>query len=419
MKVLILGAGVVGVSTAWYLAQAGHEVTVLEREDQAAMETSFANAGQLSYGYTTPWAAPGMPQKALKWMTKPHSPLLLRPDGSLYQWQWLWQMWQNCNTRRYTTNKERMVRVSEYSREMFRRMAAEQPDLSFEGRQRGTLQIFRTEKEVNAAKKDIAVLQEYGVPLTVVNNPADVAQYEPALAAVAGKLAGALHLPNDATGDCHVFTQRLAAKCAAAGVTFLYRHRIDAIEADGTHIKAVVANGQRFEADHYVCALGSFSRPLLKTLHINVPVYPVKGYSITLPITNEAAAPVSTVLDETYKVAITRFDQRIRVGGMAELSGYPIRLNPKRKATLDLVVNDLFPGAGNTEAATFWSGLRPMTPDSTPLIGATRYANLSLNTGHGTLGWTMSLGSGKILADLISGVKPEIETSDLSLVRYV
>ncbi|WP_066568208.1 D-amino acid dehydrogenase [Snodgrassella sp. CFCC 13594] len=418
MKVLVLGAGVVGVSTAWYLAKAGHEVTVLERADKAAMETSFGNAGQLSYGYTTPWAAPGIPQKAFKWLFKEHAPLLFRPDGSFYQLEWMWRMYQNCNARSYATNKERMVRVSEYSREMLRRLEAEE-DIPFEGRHKGTLQIFRTEKEVAASKKDLKVLQDWGVPVTVIDNPAECAQYEPALANIASKLAGALFLPNDGTGDCHLFTNHLAAKCEALGVQFLFNHSIQQIEEDGCHIKSVVANGQTFTADHYVCAMGSFSRQLLKTLHMNVPVYPVKGYSLTIPVTNEDKAPVSTVLDETYKVAITRFDERIRVGGMAELSGYEIKLNPKRKATLDLVVNDLFPGSCNTDEAFFWSGLRPMTPDSTPLIGATRFANLSLNTGHGTLGWTMSLGSGKILADLISGVKPEIETSDLSLVRYV
>ncbi len=419
MNVLVLGAGVVGVSTAYYLARAGHSVTVVDRAEQAAMETSFANAGQLSYGYTTPWAAPGMPQKAAKWMMKPHSPLLLRPDGSLFQLQWLYRMWRNCNASRYAQNKERMVRVSEYSREMLHRLQQDEPDLQFEYRQRGTLQIFRTDKEVAAAQKDIAVLRDWGVPVTVINNPQQCAEYEPALAAVAGKLAGALHLPNDATGDCHLFTRRLSAKCAALGVNFVFGQQIQAIEAEGCRIRAVVAGGRRYEADHYVCALGSFSRPMLKQLGMDVPVYPVKGYSITLPVLNDAAAPVSTVLDETYKVAMTRFDDHIRVGGMAELSGYTIRLNPKRRATLELVVNDLFPGGGDTARAEFWSGLRPMTPDSTPLIGTTRFANLTLNTGHGTLGWTMSLGSGKVVADLVSGVSPEIDTSDLSLIRYL
>ena len=418
MKVLIMGAGIVGVSTAWYLAKAGHEVTVLERADQAAMETSFANAGQLSYGYTTPWAAPNIPAKVWKWLFKEHSPLLIRPDGSLSQLRWLWQMYRNCNAQSYATNKERMVRISEYSREMLQQLEAAE-NIRYEGRKRGTLQIFRTEKEVIDSRSDIAVLQEFGVPLQVLNSAAECTQYEPALAHMAGKLAGALYLPQDGTGDCHLFTTQLAEKCVALGVKFLYQHAISDIHQDKCSIKGVQANGQWFTADHYVCALGSFSRSMLGKLGIDLPVYPVKGYSLTIPIIDDDKAPVSTVIDETYKVAVTRFDERIRAGGMAELSGYRIQLNPKRKVTLELVVNDLFPGSCHTSEAFFWSGLRPMTPDSTPIIGASRFVNLSLNTGHGTLGWTMGLGSGKILADLISGVKPEIETSDLSLARYV
>ncbi|MCP2040863.1 D-amino-acid dehydrogenase [Neisseria sp. HSC-16F19] len=419
MKVLVMGAGVVGVSTAWYLAKAGHEVTVIDRAADVAEETSFANAGQLSYGYTTPWAAPGIPKKALKWLFRPHSPLLLRPDGSLFQLQWLGRMLLNCTEKNYAQNKARMVRVSEYSRAMLQELHEELPDLDYEGRQHGTLQIFRTDKEVAAAQADVRVLQDYGVPVTVISNPQQCLDYEPALAGTVDKLAGALHLPNDATGDCHLFTVRLAEQCRALGVNFLLNHTINQIERDGSRIRGVIANGQRFEADHYVCALGSFSRTMLKSLDMSLPVYPVKGYSITVPVSNSDGAPQSTVLDETYKVAITRFKDRMRVGGMAELSGYKIQLNPKRRETLELVVNELFPTAGNVAEATFWSGLRPMTPDSTPLIGATRYGNLWLNTGHGTLGWTMGLGSGRVLSDLISGVTPEIESSDLSVIRYV
>ena len=416
MKVIVLGAGVIGVSTAWFLQQAGHEVVVIDRAEGVALETSFANAGQLSYGYTTPWAAPGIPQKALKWMTKPHSPLILRPDGSLYQLQWLLKMLQNCTVENYTRNKERMVRISEYSREMFARMERE-INLPFEGRHKGTLQIFRQQKEVDAAKKDMAVLAEYGVPFSELS-PQECLQYEPALAGVVDKLAGALHLPKDSTGDCQLFTTRLAELCTQAGVKFLFNRSIERLETAGKKVSAVYAGGERLEADHFVCALGSFSHPLLKQLGLNVPVYPVKGYSLTVPIVNSDASPVSTVLDETYKVAITRFDNRIRLGGMAELSGYQIQLNPARRETLEIVLNDLFPQGGDVSRATFWSGLRPMTPDSTPIIGYSGFDNLTLNTGHGTLGWTMSLGSGKLAADMVSGVTPEIRIDDLGLNRY-
>ena len=416
MKVVVLGAGVVGVSTAWFLRQAGHEVTVIDRAEAVAMETSFANAGQLSFGYTTPWAAPGIPQKAAKWLLKAHSPLIVRWDGSGFQLRWLKQMLQNCTESRYRLNKERMVRVSEYSRALFAKLEAEL-GLDFEGRKKGTLQIFRTDKEVQGAKKDMAVLAEYGVPFTELS-AADCVQYEPALANVVHKLAGALHLPNDATGDCHLFTTRLAALCREQGVRFVFNHAIERFELSGKRIQAVYAGGKRWEAEHFVCALGSFSRPLLMQLGLDVPVYPVKGYSLTLPVVQSDAAPQSTVLDETYKVAITRFNERIRVGGMAELSGYQLRLNPKRRETLELVVQDLFPHGGDVRQATFWSGLRPMTPDSTPIIGASAWENLTLNTGHGTLGWTMSLGSGKLAADMVSQTPTEIRSDDLGLCRY-
>ncbi len=416
MKVIVLGAGVIGVSTAWFLHKAGHQVTVIDRAEGAAMETSFGNAGQLSYGYTTPWASPGIPQKAAKWMMKPHSPLILRPDGSAYQLKWLGKMLANCDTEHYKLNKERMVRVSEYSREMFARLDKE-TGLDFEGRHCGTLQIFRSDKEVAASLKDMAVLAEYGVPYKQLSAE-ECLQYEPALGDVVHKLAGALHLPNDGTGDCYLFTTRLADLCQKAGVQFYFNHTIERFAYQGKRIEAVYANGQRFEADHFVCALGSFSREAMLELGLDVPVYPVKGYSLTVPITNPDGAPVSTVLDETYKVAITRFNQRIRVGGMAELSGYHIQLSHKRRETLELVVSDLFPHGGNVAEASFWSGLRPMTPDSTPIIGGCGWSNLTLNTGHGTLGWTMSLGSGKVAADIVSGVTPEIRVDDLGMSRY-
>lgn len=417
MKVIVLGAGVVGVASAWHLHKAGHEVTVIDRAAGAAEETSHANAGELSYGYTTPWAAPGIPMKALKWLFKAHSPLILRPDGSLFQIEWLWKMLLNCTEKRYKTNKERMVRISGYSRAMFAEFQHEHPDFDFEGRQLGTLQIFRTEQEIDAAQKDIAVLREYGVPCRELK-PHECLLYEPGLGSGVHRLAGALHLPDDHTGDCHLFTTRLADMLKARGVTFRFHTPVERLEAEGGKIRAVIAGGQRHEADAFVCALGAFSRPMLKTVGLRLPVYPVKGYSLTVPITDPDAAPQSTVLDETYKVAITRFERRIRIGGMAELSGYQIRLPQKHRQTLERVVRDLFPNGGDLTQSTYWGGLRPMTPDSTPIIGNTRFANLYLNTGHGTLGWTMSMGSGRIIADLVGGRRPEIRTDDLGLSRY-
>lgn len=416
MHVVVLGAGVIGVCTAYFLRRAGHEVSVIDRAPAAAEETSFANAGQLSYGYTTPWAAPGIPLKAAKWLLRPHSPLIFRPDGSAFQARWLKQMLENCTEARYKENKARMVRISEYSRSVFRQLI-DDTGILYEGRQAGTLQIFRSEKEVRAAKKDMAVLAAYGVPFRELTAQ-ECLTYEPGLADSIGKLAGALHLPQDATGDCNLFTKHLADLCQQSGVRFYFNHAVERFDTAGKTVRAVFAGGKRFEADHFVCALGSFSRPVLAQLGLDLPVYPVKGYSITAPVADETRAPQSTVIDETYKVALTRFDNRIRVGGMAELSGYALKLHPARRATLELVLNDLFPGGGHTAQATFWSGLRPMTPDSTPLIGRCGWDNLILNTGHGTLGWTMSAGSGKLAADLAAGTTPEIETADLGLARY-
>jgi D-amino-acid dehydrogenase len=416
MKILVLGSGVVGTTSAYYLARAGHEVTVVDRQDSVALETSFANAGQISPGYAAPWAAPGVPLKAIKWMFEKHAPLAVRPDGSRFQLQWLWQMLSNCTTDRYTVNKGRMVRLAEYSRDCLQELRAD-TGIEYEGRQGGTLQLFRSEAQLEGAAKDIAVLEDAGVPYELLM-PDELASAEPALANVRHKLTGGLRLPNDETGDCQVFTRRLAAMAESLGVTFRYGVSIDALEMTGGRISGVRCGEETLRADSYVVALGSFSTPLLEKI-VKIPVYPLKGYSITVPITDASHAPVSTVLDETYKIAVTRFDDRIRVGGMAEVVGYNRDLNPARRATLEMVVNDLFPGAGDTASASFWTGLRPMTPDGTPIVGKTSVPNLFLNTGHGTLGWTMSCGSGQLLADLMSGRRPAIRSDDLSVARYM
>jgi D-amino-acid dehydrogenase len=415
MRIVILGSGVIGVTSAYYLAKAGHEVTVLDRQPGPALETSFANAGQISPGYASPWAAPGIPLKALKWMMQRHSPLSIQPDGTLFQLQWMWQMLRNCTADRYAINKERMVRVAEYSRDCIKALRAE-TGIDYEGRQHGTMQLFRTEKQFADAEKDIEVLKDSGVPYELLTRD-QLANAEPALAAVKGKLVGSLRLPNDETGDCQMFTTRLAQMAVALGVKFRYNVSIDHLVMAGDAIAGVQCGAELVTADSYVVALGSYSTQLLKPL-LGIPVYPMKGYSITVPILNPAAAPTSTILDETYKIAVTRFDDRIRVGGMAELSGFDLRLNPRRRATLEMVVNDLFPGAGDTAKATFWTGLRPMTPDGAPIIGATKVRNLYLNTGHGTLGWTMSCGSAQLLADLISAKQPAIRADDLAVSRY-
>lgn len=416
MRILVLGSGVIGVTTAYYLAKAGHEVTVVDRQPSPAQETSFANAGEVSPGYSSPWAGPGVPVKALKWMFMKHGPLVVRPTLDIRQYIWLAQMLRNCTTARYAVNKARMVRVAEYSRDKLVELRAE-TGIQYDERSQGTLQVFRTHQQMDAIAGDIEVLKQYNVPFERLS-PAECAQAEPALGKVQHKIVGGLRLPHDETGDCHMFTERLAKLAEGLGVKFLFSTRIDGLVTDATRVTGVATSAGVLTADTYVVAMGSFSPHLMAPLGVTVPVYPVKGYSLTLAMTDEAGAPVSTVMDETYKIAITRLGNRIRVGGTAELSGFTTDLPQGRRETLETSVRDLFPTGGDIASATFWSGLRPMTPDGTPIIGPTRFGNLYLNTGHGTLGWTMSCGSGRVLADMISGQKPEIETSDLSMIRY-
>ncbi|RKG33184.1 D-amino acid dehydrogenase [Acinetobacter guerrae] len=415
MRVIVLGSGVIGVASAYYLAQQGAEVTVLDRQTGPAQETSFGNAGQVSPGYSTPWAAPGIPFKAVKWMFQHHAPLAINIDGSMWQLQWMAQMLKNCNLESYTQNKERMMRVAEYSRDCLKELR-ENIGIHYENRSKGTLQVFRSEAQLEAVQRDIEVLKECGVSYELLDQN-DLAKVEPALEYAKDKLVGGLHLPNDETGDCYLFTNALAQKAKELGVEFQFNQNVEGLVVEGDEIKGVRVNGEVLTADRYVLAFGSYSRDFLKPLDLNLPVYPVKGYSLTIPIVQPEFAPQSTVLDETYKIAITRFDQRIRVGGMAELSGFNLGLNEDRRATLEMVTKDLFPG-GDMAQASFWTGLRPMTPDSTPIIGATRFSNLFLNTGHGTLGWTMACGSGKLISDIVLNHQPEISTEGLSLQRY-
>ncbi len=416
MKVVVLGAGVIGVTTAYFLAKAGHEVEVIDRAAGPALETSFANAGQVSPGYASPWAAPGIPQKAVKWLLMKHPPLILRPHPDPAMLDWLVRMLANCTAGRYAINKARMVRVAEYSRDVLKTLRAD-TGIAYDERTGGTVQLFREQKQVDAAAKDIAVLEAYGVGYEVLDR-AGCLRAEPGLAGSAATIAGALRLPGDETGDCHLFTTRLAAMAEALGVTFRMNTTIEGLHTEGGKVTGVETSAGTITGDHYVLAMGSFSPIMGRTVGLRLPIYPVKGYSITAPVVSAAKAPVSTVLDESYKIAITRLGDRIRVGGMAEISGYNSRLSDKRRETLAFCVNDLFPGAGDTAKASFWTGMRPMTPDGTPILGRSKLGNLTVNSGHGTLGWTMACGSARVVADLISGRKPEIDTTDLGPERY-
>ena len=416
MRVLVLGGGVIGVSSAWYLARLGHEVTLVDRQPAVAMETSFANAGQVSPGYSTPWAAPGLPRKAIGWMLRKHSPLLIRARFDPAMFRWMAQLLANCTADAYDRNKGRMLRLAEYSRDCLDDLRHE-TGLAYDDNQAGLIQLFRTQAQLDHAAEDMRILAEGGVAHALLDR-AGVVKHEPGLAHAAHLLQGGLRLPGDQSGDAHLFTRRLADKAAAAGVAFRLGVGIERLLHGPDRIDGVETSAGRLTADAYLCATGVATAALLRPLGIRLPVYPVKGYSLTIPLTDPDRAPVSTVNDETYKVAMTRLGDRIRVGGTAELAGHDLTLRPERRQTLELSFGELF-GGGDLGRATYWTGLRPNTPDGTPIVGpAGRYRNLWLNTGHGTLGWTMACGSGRLVADLISGARPNIEHADLALSRY-
>ena len=416
MKVLVLGGGVIGVSVAYYLARAGHEVEVVDRQSGPALETSFGNAGEVSPGYSSPWAGPGVPLKAIQWMLMQHSPLVIWPILDPAMWRWGAMMLANCTAKAYALNKSRMVPIAEYSRDCLKALRAE-TGIQYDDRAQGTLQLFRTQKQLDSIGGDVAVLRQYGVPFEVLDR-AGFCQVEPALKLTQEKFVGALRLPGDETGDCFKFTNRLAEMATALGVRFRWNTRIESLQVGGSGITGVFTDAGLLTADRVVVALGSHSAGLLAPVGIRIPVYPVKGYSITVPITDAQYAPESTIMDESHKVAVTRLGDRIRVGGTAELAGYSLNLREARRETLNHVVTDLFPRGGDVSKASFWCGLRPMTPDGPPIIGKTPVNNLLLATGHGTLGWTMAAGTGRVIADIVSGKPPDIDITGLAMARY-
>jgi D-amino-acid dehydrogenase len=416
MRVLILGGGVIGATAAYELAGDGHQVTLIERQGGPALETSFANAGEVSPGYSAPWAGPGVPLKAIRWLLMHHRPLVLRPHFDWNLVGWVLAMLRNCTAARYETNKSRMVRLAEYSRDCMVALRAS-TGIRYDERTLGTLQLFRTQKQLDGTASDTAILDRYGVAYQRLDREGCV-EHEPALARVRDKFVGGLRLPGDETGDCFKFTNRIAEMATARGARLRFGISIESLLTDGKRITGIVTDHGRMQADAYLVALGSYSPRLLAPLGVRVPIYPVKGYSITLPITDPGGAPESTVMDETHKVAVTRLGDRIRVGGTAELAGYSMQLHEARRRTLLHVVGDLFPGGGDAARAEFWCGLRPMTPDGTPIVGGTEVANLWLATGHGTLGWTMAAGTARVISDLISGRAPAIDLAGLTIARY-
>jgi D-amino-acid dehydrogenase len=416
MKVLVLGGGVIGATAAYELAGDGHQVTLVERQSGVALETSFANAGEVSPGYSAPWAGPGVPVKAVKWLLMHHRPLVIRLHFDWHLVSWVLAMLRNCTATRYELNKSRMVRLAEYSRDCMKTLRA-CTGIAYDERMQGTLQLFRTQKQLDGTASDTAILERYGVPYQLLGRSGCI-EHEPALGRVRDKFVGGLRLPGDETGDCFKFANRIAEMAAARGATLRFGVTIRSLLTDGKRVTGIVTDQGRLQADAYLLALGSHSPKLLSPLGIEIPVYPVKGYSITLPITDAGGAPESTVMDETHKVAVTRLGDRIRVGGTAELAGYNLELREARRRTLMHVVGDLFPDGGDLGRAEFWCGLRPMTPDGTPIVGGTALPNLFLAAGHGTLGWTMAAGTARVISDVISGRNPAIDLAGLTIDRY-
>ena len=407
MKVLVLGAGVIGVTTAWFLNKSGHDVTVIDRREAAGMETSFANGGQISVSHAEPWANPSAPLKVLKWLAREDAPLLFRLRADLRQWLWGLSFLRECTPARTRHNIQQIVTLGLYSRATLQALRAE-TGIEYDQLTRGILHFYTSQAELDAAIEPARVMREHGCELEFLT-PRQCVAIEPALGAAAHMLAGGSMTTSDESGDAHKFTQNLARLAAKRGVRFLYARRIIGLERSGERIGAVRVEDEKLTADAYVVALGAYSPLLTRPVGINLNIYPAKGYSATLPVADAAKAYSVSLTDDEYKLVFSRLGDRLRIAGTAELNGYSTELNDVRCRAILRRVEALFPGAGDMSRAQFWTGLRPATPSNVPYIGATRYPNLYLNTGHGTLGWTHACGSGRALADLVSGRQPEID----------
>jgi D-amino-acid dehydrogenase len=399
LRVAVLGAGVIGVTGAWYLARAGHEVTLVDRHPEAGMETSFANGGQICAGHAEPWARPSVLPKVLKWLGREDAPFLFRPRADLAQWTWGLRFMLECFPGRFERNRRQLAGLASYSRESLIELRAE-TGIRYHQLSRGILR-FCTEQS------DFDALAAHGETKTA----AQCLEIEPALRGSAAPVVGGVYTPGDESGDAHEFTVQLRQLAEARGVRFLRNTVVERLEIAGERVVAAQAGGRRLEADAFVVSLGSYSPLLLAPLGISIPVYPLKGYSITIPLSPEAAAraPSVSLTDEAHKLVISRLGERLRCAGTAELTGYDTSVNEVRCAAILKRIERLFPALAGAGEVEYWAGLRPATPNNVPLIGRTRYANLFLNTGHGTLGWTLAAGSGRALADLVSGRRPEVD----------
>ena len=416
MEIVVLGAGVVGTTTAYFLAEAGHKVTVIDRQSGPGLETSFANGAQISACHAKPWAGPGVPFQAFRWMFKPDAPLLFKPwrwDPSL--WKWGMRFLRNCTHARAHVNMDRTLRVALYSRAVLKALR-QHTNIQYAQELRGILHIYRSAESFAEGRATGAELAALGLPQDVLT-PAECIAVEPALRD-AHNLAGGLLSPEDESGDAQRFTEELAKLARDLGVTFRYAETIRSLSAERGAVTEVRTDRDRYTPDGVVVCLGSYASDLLRPLGLDLPIYPAKGYSITVDVARDDAAPRVSITDETRFMVFSRLGDKLRVAGTAELAGWDTTVNPVRVEPLVRNARELFPHASTYQTLNAWAGLRPTTPDSVPILGKTPYDNLFLNAGHGTLGWTMACGSAKVIADLISGRTPEIDMSGLGLDRF-
>jgi D-amino-acid dehydrogenase len=412
MKVIVLGAGLLGVTSAYFLRQQGHDVSVIDRQATPAAETSFANGGQISVSHAEPWANPSAPLKVLKWLGQEDAPLLFRIRADMRQWLWGLQFLRECTPGRTRRNIEQIVRLGTYSRDTLQALRRD-TGITYDERTQGILHFYTSQREFDGAEGPAAQMRELGCDRRVISAD-EAVRLEPALRHIRPQLAGATYTAEDESGDAHRFARELAARCQADGVQFLTSHTVTALrEAGGRidHVEATDTEGrfQRIRGDAYVLAMGSLSPLVAAPLGIHLPIYPAKGYSVTMPVKNASMAHQVSLTDDEYKLVFSRLGDRLRIAGTAELNGYDRDLNRVRCEAIVRRTEALFPGAGDTEQAQFWTGLRPATPSNVPIIGRSKLPNLYLNTGHGTLGWTHTCGSGKSIARIVSGLQPEVD----------
>lgn len=416
MKVLVLGGGVVGVTSAYCLARAGHGVTLVDRQAGPGEETSFANGGQISAGLAEPWANPEVPRQLLQWLGQKNPPFRFRLRAGTDFYGWALRFLGQCAARPAARNLERALRIALYSRQQLRDIR-EATGIAYALQETGILKIYREPRAFDRARKRMAAMNALGSNLHALDGDATLA-LEPSLASVAGKLAGSLYSPEDESGDAHEFTVKLAAEASRLGTVFKFHQTVEALVPARGRIERVLTDREEFTADAVVLSLGCHGGPLLRPLGIRLPIYPAKGFSVTLPVRNAAAAPSRSITDEDQKLVFSRFGDRLRAAGWAVFTGYDSQIEPARCASLATEMEALFPGAADQSQAVPWAGLRPLTPDTLPILGPTPFSNLFLNTGHGTYGWTMAAGSGQILADLITGQRPCIKQDDFGLDRF-